>query len=289
LRRNHQTYASAKRAELARAQEKERNDLEKELAAKHGKELADFQNEIAAKFTALKQEAANLLKGNSLEEKYSELDEAFAKELGQKRSELIAKQRTEKDSEFAKLGERLKGEMERLEKQLEAKLVDDMKALEAGSLKPVQAPAPAVTKEPTSPYATGLRREGRLPVGERKEYTHRFFGTGEVRQQIDARPEIAKREPHQAVITFWIEEAKGKKELKLRFNGQPAQNLAELEKSLSDFRLKLIAENYPMHAEAVIDQVGEAPLKAVDDILTVCFRAGIKEVKMSWTGSEKEQ
>jgi len=147
----------------------------------------------------------------------------------------------------------------------------------------------SVIAAPAEPHPTGLRREERLPVGERKEYVYRFFRTGEVQEKIDLRSEIARREYHQCVITFWIEDAKGERVLKLLCNGRPVQNWTELEKLLSDFRVGLIVQKCIKHAEAVIDQIGEVPLKVVDDILTVCFRAGIKEIKMSSTEPEKEQ
>lgn len=147
----------------------------------------------------------------------------------------------------------------------------------------------SVIAAPAAPHPTGLRREERLPVGERKEYVYRFFRTGEVQEKIDLRSEIARREYHQCVITFWIEGAKGEEVLKLLCNGRPVQNWTELEKLLSDFRVGLIVQKYIKHAEAVMDQIGEVPLKVVDDILTVCFRAGIKEIKMSSTEPEKEQ
>lgn len=154
---------------------------------------------------------------------------------------------------------------------------------------PAQLPQPGVSAAPAEPEITGLRRHERQAVGERKEYAYRFFRTGEVREKIDSRPEIDRRQYHQCVITFWVEGEKGKGALKLLCNGKPVANWAELEKLLSDFRLKLLAQKHARYAEVIIDQVGEVPLKAIDDILAVCFRARIKEIKMSSTEPEKEQ
>jgi hypothetical protein len=169
-------------------------------------------------------------------------------------------------------------------------LVSKGKAKKAGEqLPPAQLPQPGVSAAPAEPEITGLRRQERQAVGERKEYTYRFFRTGEVREKIDSRPEIDRRQYYQCVITFWVEGAKGKGTLKLLCNGKPVANWDELEKLLSEFRLKLIAEKYTRYAEVIIDQVGEVPLKAIDDILAVCFRARIKEIKMSSTEPGKEQ
>jgi hypothetical protein len=146
-----------------------------------------------------------------------------------------------------------------------------------------------VSAAPVPLRSSGLRREERPGVGERKEYVYKFFGKGEVQQKIDSRPEIDRREYHQIVVTFWVERAKGEGVLRLLCNGRPVQNWTELEKLLSDFRIRLIAEKHIRHAEVIIDQIGDAPLKVLDDILTVCFRARIKEVKMSSTEPQKEQ
>jgi len=160
---------------------------------------------------------------------------------------------------------------------------------------PVPQPVPAVvtsapgTRAPVDPVSSmeeprltdkGLRQEGPAPLGQRRHYVNKYFRSGEVLGEITPSEELQKRERHEAVVTFWLEGSGKSASPRFMVNGVPVASWQELESRLAEFRLKLIKEKHLLYAKVILDQRKDVSRSIVDDILSICFRAGIRDISM---------
>jgi hypothetical protein len=147
----------------------------------------------------------------------------------------------------------------------------------AGTQAPVQ---PVVVRRPPPLTDRGLRREGDAPLGQRRYYVHKYFGTGEAQHIVPQASELGDREEHEMVVSVWMEGSGKKGVPRFRLNGVPAYTWQEVEERIASHRRKLIDKGHVLYAKVIIDQQKDVPRSVVDDILTICFRVNIKRISM---------
>ena len=76
---------------------------------------------------------------------------------------------------------------------------------------------------------------------------------------------------------------------KFMLNGILVYSWQELEKGLEVFRKGLIDEAHILYPKVILDQRRDVPRSVVDDILSVCFKVGIKHISMGNKEPRMEQ
>jgi hypothetical protein len=196
-------------------------------------------------------------------------------------------------------------EQERLAAEQAAAIAAQEQPEPVAQAQPEEAPAPAPkfetappggpapgTKAPVEPVVIyrppplresadkPLRREGNAPLGQRRYYVNKYFGAGETLQKIQPSAELGKLEHHEIMITFWMEGTARKAVPKFMLNGMIVRSWQELEKGLEGFRAMLIAESHILYPKVIFDQRGDVPRSVTDDVLSVCFKVGIRHISM---------
>ncbi len=159
-------------------------------------------------------------------------------------------------------------------------------AARAARAQPVSAPGtkapvePVIVPQPPPLTDIGLRREGDAPLGQRRYYVHKYFGTGEAQHGVPQASELGDREEHEMVVSVWLEGSQTRGVPRFRLNGVPAYTWQEVEERIASHRMKLIDKGHELYAKVIIDQQKDVPRSVVDDILTICFRVNIKRISM---------
>jgi hypothetical protein len=68
---------------------------------------------------------------------------------------------------------------------------------------------------------------------------------------------------------------------KFMLNGLVVHSWQELGKGVNEFRAGLIAEHYILYPKVILDQRRNVPRSVTDDILSICFKVGIKHISMA--------
>ena len=266
-----------------------------------GEELTDRLYELGQEYDKEKSEGADAIKA-----KYEAAGDENTKAVkSRQEDEMLALKNSIKDAMEAEIQQfeqnqaRLRDERSREQLQREqARRIQERDAAaeetqrtaaatRAAQAKPVEAPgtkapvAPVVVPKPPPITDRGLRREGDAPLGQRRYYVHKYFGTGEAQHAVPQASELSDREEHEMVVSVWMEGSERKGVPRFRLNGVPAYTWKEVEERIAVHRKKLIDKGHELYAKVVIDQQKDVPRSVVDDILTICFRVNIKRISMS--------
>jgi hypothetical protein len=282
-----------------------------ELQEKYDSELADGTAGIKDLFSEKRGQATSELTSRH-EQEMTDLNAQLDAELEQKIAEFEAEEQklAQEQAEQEHLA-RQRVQQERLERErAEQERIAREQAATAQPVEPVAeaAPAPYPTPTPVGPgpgtrapvqpvvipqpppvTEKGLRREGDAPLGQRRFYVNKYFRSGEALQKINPSEDLVYRERHEMVITFWMEGSETKGVPRFMVNGVPVQSWQDLEKELEGFRAGLIAEKHILYPKVILDQRRDVPRSVVDDILSVCFKVGIRYISMGSREPQMEQ
>jgi hypothetical protein len=131
----------------------------------------------------------------------------------------------------------------------------------------------------------GREKDTSLELAEKPFYVHKFVDIEAV-VPIDTRDALAKRLPHQAVVTFYLQAARQEAEKKeksfvvcLYLNGAQIKDWTELVAKLRSFRDSVYRSSKSEFPQVILDQIGDVTRETVDKIIDCCFEAGIREIR----------
>jgi hypothetical protein len=256
-----------------------------ELEKDYDKEHAEGTEAIKAKYEGAGDQTLKQIRSRqedevlALKNSIKNAMEAEAQQFEQEQARLIAQRSKEQLArDQAKLIEEQKAATEETQRTAAAARAARTQPVAAPG---TEAPVEAVVVRQAPPLTDrGLRREGDAPLGQRRYYVHKYFGTGEAQHAVPQASELSDREEHEMVVSVWMEGSDTRGVPRFRLNGVPAYTWQEVEEKIAAHRMKLINKGHELYAKVIIDQQKDVPRSVVDDILTICFRVNIKRISM---------
>ena len=324
----HEAMAAQKRQELKDRQESELQNVAAPLQAAEQEEIKKLREELDGEIQPQTEEAEATLSGEELAARLQELQDDYdtrlqdgtsqiraanADTLEKATNEMTNRHATETTTLEAELTKELQDKLVMYDQQQSQIAADEaakakaeqekLARREAPRAQPLQAPPVAPgqapgTQAPVEPVASpsippvtevGLRREGDAPLGQRRQYVNKYFRTGEALQEITPSEDMMNREHHEIIVTFWMEGTEKKAVPQFMLNRVPISSWQDLEKGLAEHRAMLIAQHHILYPKVILDQQREVPRSVVDDILSVCFKVGIKHISMGNKEPRMEQ
>ena len=282
VERAHQEYAAARIDEMERRHAIGMRDLKDRLWRSYQRRLARVRDEINSRYDRLikKNEKVYGEKPDLLERRVSQLNENRRLDLRQYETKETAKYEEKRQQHIAALQKRQTEEMVALKRRLEAELAQKRQRFEAdwAGAGPEAVTLAGAAEEPHALTLRGAPKEKVVLVAKASGGVERVV-------QVDRRPALLRKKPHQAVITFFLykEEGAGTAEPRLAvfFNGASVAGAGGwqlLHTKLLEFRRKVYETPEIHFPQVLLDQVGDVPMPYVDRIEEACFEAGIWDV-----------
>jgi len=286
VRQRHRKKAEQAMADLRARHRNEMEAKKRRLRMEYEKRLEKHRSEINQRFDQIVEERKKTYASNPtvLKEQLKAVEEQRQMALRNRERRITEEYLRHRKSAIEALQKQHAEEEAALRRQLDLELQRKLAAVRAKYQK----------KQEKQAVAKGPEELREKPGGEVFLVQ---YGPGIVRKvRVDTRPALLARRDFQAVVTLFLvpleqkEKGPGKVALAVYFNGKRVEGTGEdvwfnLQRKIEDFARTVYKMPGVVPPEVLVDMVGDVPFKYYDKVLSVAFKAGVKNVRRASVSS----